>query len=1112
MSSRTIETLRSPEQDNNRLERPLIANRGEIAVRAAEACLKRGIKPVIPYTFADEDSRIVRMAKEHDWDLYLLEGETAEETYGSADKMLKAATLMGCDSVFLGYGFLSENENFVRMCEEKGRELEGTGKRFTVIAPPSRAMEIAGNKILAREAAKNTRIGAFAHIPVLEGTGNLATFDAAVKAITDSRTGIGFPAILKDPNLGGGRGNRIVRNVQELEKAYIDLRNDPENKEIFAEKFIEEAVHVEIQIAADAHGGIVVLGDERDCSTQRDGGKIIEESPSPQINDATRRIIKTAAKNMARAIGYSGVGTWEFIIDRNAQGKGWHGEQAWYFMEVNPRVQVEHGVTEMTTGVDIVDLMFDIAEGKKLPFSQDVAGKGHAMQTRIYAEDPVRDFAKTPGTLSILKFPKDSQNRKIKTGYDQGDTMSGEFDGTIALVLAKGTTREETRNEMLQTLQEIDIRGRDISHNLNLQKDLLNDETFVAGKIHTQFLKEWQLRRLKEHAHGITEFINGGRWEPHLPSLVLDLDQYPLDIAIPSRRSSTLVPYSTRIREARQRTGKSSAAEHGVLDRFGRQLVLYYHDYDFNAGSFGPAEGAVLEDAIKLANERQTFLVTIPPSGGADQGFNTQSLFHMRGALHLLNRYPSFLHWNIYSGLTYGGVPASFAGAADIQIAVDSPETRTGFSGPYIVAKTEGAEPESFRLDDAYKVLPEGAHTPYEQFRHRVVHMLVPNLEAASDVIFHAAHILNQKTMITDPLAIFPKKEATGYHETTTKGIRFDRPGRRVTAWIADKIVRTHLWPTKHEEVVFQVHEEKEQETPYEPLPIVQRLKVIEHPDRPTAADLLDPKLGIFDDSLILSTPMDVDGVHQYPPTIAALATIGGIPVGVVAHQAQREHNPKTGENTKKYDPQKPEDWDYVLQNMQGFAKLGLPLITLIDTDGADCRLDAEVHDQSHKISRVTKATDAYPHPVVSINIGMKGSGGGETFGGPADASAFFENAFSGVSKSFIEYWILTGRWIDENATPQRKEELDAFINKQHDATAEWHRDVTHAIDEIIEEGSGGAHVNPSICAQGLRAWLAPTLQELIQLSKYTLRVRRNERNEKVRHFGLIPNPELPPK
>lgn len=441
------------------IERLFIANRGEIAVKAINACIKRNISAVVAHSFSESNTLATRMAGKKGWDIALV------ESYDNQEEILKATLSSGCDTIFLGYGFLAENAKFVKKCEDAG---------IRVLAPLSETMELTADKIKARQIAKGL------NIPVLKGTENLPALDDAIKAASE----LGFPVMLKISNMGGGKGNRVANDQQELEKAYRELRRRNENNKLFMEHFIEHAVHVEIQIAADKYGDVVSLG-ERDCTMQRLYQKIAEESPSPHITERIRAAMQKAAINFAKEIGYEGIGTWEFIVDLDRKGVD---DKAWNFMEVNPRIQVEHGVTEAQTGIDIINLMMDIAEGKPFPFLQnDIKPEGHTIAVRLYAEDPKKGFTPSPGRISKFSHPA-NKNIRVDTGVEKGDEMSPWFESIIANVTAHGKTREKAIVALINYLKEVEIDG--IKTNKEFLINLLNTPEFRNGEITTSFAEK----------------------------------------------------------------------------------------------------------------------------------------------------------------------------------------------------------------------------------------------------------------------------------------------------------------------------------------------------------------------------------------------------------------------------------------------------------------------------------------------------------------------------------------------------------------------------------------------------------------------------------------------
>ena len=602
-------------------------------------------------------------------------------------------------------------------------------------------------------------------------------------------------------------------------------------------------------------------------------------------------------------------------------------------------------------------------------------------------------------------------------------------------------------------------------------------------------LELWWQKILQDKIYAIRGIVNMGTFTVYSGSRTFKPVLLPQQISVPTRKSNDLVSYNQYYELQKEKSGQESAAEFGIVERDGVQFVLYELDDRFAAGTLGVAEGIAFEDACKLANKRNLPLVTISRSGGARQHENTLSLFQMGSTVHALNKYPPLFHLNIYSGGVYGGVPASYAGAADVQIAVNVKETRIGFTGPYITAKSLGKEPKSFSAADSYQELPEGTHTPLHSFQMRNVDILASSIEEASDKITHLLHILKIPSTITDPNQVFAVYEHIGFEQTQGTAQRFDRPGIGALVWLKNKI-GSLLWKRSKPA-------NGKNTNGYPPLSITLRRKALMHVNRPTAADLIDKSAGIFDDAIALTSVLQLDDAEQYPPVIAAVAKMGDRPVLVLGQQTQRVLDEKTGKKMKVYDPQKPADWEYCERIIEFGQKLHLPIILIGDTLGADCLPESEDRNQSHKIAHLIKTLDKYPYPVISINIGFKGSGGGETFIRPFDAAADFENSLSYVSDPMVQYWILTGRWIDKRSSSDKQQELAKFVEQLTDSTAQS-RQETHQIDAVIKEGRGGAHNDPAIVAANLKPWLR---KQLSQLTKYTtedLLEKRHERIEKT--------------
>jgi propionyl-CoA carboxylase alpha chain len=437
----------------------LIANRGEIACRVIKSAHKMGIKTVAVYSDADSGALHVQMADE----AVHIGPSPSTQSYLLKDKILQACQDTGAQAVHPGYGFLAENAEF---CESLA------AANIAFIGPKARAIEAMGDKItskkLADEAGVNT-IPGYADV--------LRDGEHAVKVAKE----IGYPVMLKATAGGGGKGMRVARNDKEcrdgFERAANEARSSFGDDRMFVEKFIEEPRHIEIQVIADSHGNVVHLN-ERECSLQRRHQKVIEEAPSPFLDEATRQEMGEQAVALARAVDYESAGTVEFIVDK---------ERNFYFLEMNTRLQVEHPVTELITGIDLVELMIRVANGEKLPISQSAVGiNGWAIESRVYAEDPSRNFLPSTGRLVYYRPPADDDHVRVDTGVYEGGEISMFYDPMIAKLIAYGTDREEARARMCTALDRFLIRG--VSSNLSFLSALMQHPRFRDGNMSTNMI------------------------------------------------------------------------------------------------------------------------------------------------------------------------------------------------------------------------------------------------------------------------------------------------------------------------------------------------------------------------------------------------------------------------------------------------------------------------------------------------------------------------------------------------------------------------------------------------------------------------------------------------
>jgi len=446
----------------------LIANRGEIAVRIITTAKEMGIVTVAVYSDFDKYSLFVKFANE----AYNIGESVSSKSYLNAEKIIEVAKRSGAEAIHPGYGFLSERSFFAKMCQENG---------IKFIGAEHKAIDLLGNKTKAKQLAIKNKV------PVVPGTENPLHDISEVKKIAQE---IGYPILIKASAGGGGKGMRIVTQESDIESslnlAQGEARSSFGDDSVFIEKFIESPRHIEIQILADEYGNVVHLG-ERECSMQRRHQKIIEETPSVIIDDKLRTEMGECAKRIVKAAGYSNAGTVEFIVDN---------ENNYYFLEVNTRLQVEHPITEMRTGLDLVREQLKIASGEKLAYRQeDIEFKGHSIECRICAEDPENNFMPSTGKITFLKTVLTNGMRE-DTGIEQGNEISVYYDPMISKVISYGTTREIAIDKMKRALKDYKIVG--IKTNISFLLRLLESSEFINGNYHTQFVeKEFLSREIK---------------------------------------------------------------------------------------------------------------------------------------------------------------------------------------------------------------------------------------------------------------------------------------------------------------------------------------------------------------------------------------------------------------------------------------------------------------------------------------------------------------------------------------------------------------------------------------------------------------------------------------
>lgn len=444
-------------------KRVLVANRGEIAVRVIRALRALSVSSVAVYSKEDRDALHTRLADER---VCIGEG-AARNSYLNMDTILTVAKNTGCDAIHPGYGFLSENAHFAKKCEENG---------ITFIGPTAEVIEEMGNKSEARRRMRE------AGVPVVPGS--LSVLYDVGEALEEARK-MGFPVMIKASSGGGGKGMRECYKEEDFEKDFLTAQRESANAfsddAMYLEKLILEPRHVEVQIMGDSYGHVVALG-ERDCSIQRNHQKLVEESPSPAVSEKTRKAMMEAAVKAAASVRYTGAGTIEFIMDKDGQ---------FYFMEMNTRIQVEHGVTELLTNTDLVMEQIRVSAGEKLSYRQeDIPFLGHSIECRINAEIPEKNFMPSPGKITALHLPGGNGVR-VDTALYTGYTVPMEYDSMIAKVLVLGRNRAEAIQKMRVALEEMLVLG--VETNLDFQYKIMLSEAFREGKVDTGFVERFML-------------------------------------------------------------------------------------------------------------------------------------------------------------------------------------------------------------------------------------------------------------------------------------------------------------------------------------------------------------------------------------------------------------------------------------------------------------------------------------------------------------------------------------------------------------------------------------------------------------------------------------------
>ncbi|PZM94606.1 MAG: acetyl-/propionyl-CoA carboxylase subunit alpha [Actinobacteria bacterium] len=509
------------------MRKVLIANRGEIAVRVIRACRDAGLESVAVYADSDRNALHVTLADE----AYALDGETAAETYLRIDKLLDIAAKSGADAVHPGYGFLAENADFATAVIDAG---------LIWIGPSPQAIRDLGDKVTARHIAQ--RAGA----PLVPGTADPVSGPDEVIAFAKKH---GLPIAIKAAFGGGGRGLKVARTLEEIPELFESATREAVaafgRGECFVERYLDQPRHVEAQVLADQHGNVVVVG-TRDCSLQRRHQKLVEEAPAPFLTPEQREIIHESAKAICREAGYYGAGTVEYLVGRDGTIS---------FLEVNTRLQVEHPVTEETTGIDLVREQFRIAAGEKLRFTSDPTPRGHSIEFRINGEDPGRNFLPAPGTITALRLPS-GPGVRVDTGVSAGDVISGNFDSLLAKVIVTGETRAEALERARRALDEMVVEG--MATVLPFHRQIVRDPAFTDEpfRVHTRWIET-------EFVNTIPPFTPIGEALPEpeeRETIVVEVGGKRLEVRLPAGLGAGAAGAASAARKPARRRGGAKAA------------------------------------------------------------------------------------------------------------------------------------------------------------------------------------------------------------------------------------------------------------------------------------------------------------------------------------------------------------------------------------------------------------------------------------------------------------------------------------------------------------------------------------------------------------------------
>ncbi|MDP3941203.1 MAG: carboxyl transferase domain-containing protein, partial [bacterium] len=778
------------------------------------------------------------------------------------------------------------------------------------------------------------------------------------------------------------------------------------------------------------------------------------------------------AIKMAKHVKYQGLGTWEFLYDSKTNKH--------YFLEVNPRIQVEHPVTEERTGLDLIELQFAIEEGRSLPTVKE--RENHVIEARIYAELPEKDFAQDSGKIQVLAIGEDVPGVRFDLAYQQGDTIPATYDKTLLKLIASGDNREQAIANIGNALKQLTITG--VSTNREFLLWLISTNEFREGKITTTFIESAWKKHQRERLSKVESFLGNGVFAEYTKPVDLVPDELPQNLTY--EKDGIQRNYREDITKFQEENPDASVFRFGIFEDRGVRFALGFWDFSKQKGSMGVEEGHSVVKFFEIAARDHLPAVMISNSSGARQHEGMLALIQMdfAASAYAENKHniPTFV--NIDYGPNLGGVKASISEFSDVKGAVNG--SLIGLTGPDMVAETVGLEDRT--------QLPEGTLGVMEHLiEGRTIDIVFDNLDEAREHTMHLLYRLPGSNAVKDP-SLFVPTDHTGSFTSLVPSIRYDRPPEHKYRTVVRQLFSKSISPLRRSS-----QEVSTQRT----LTNEERLAILYHPYRPTATEYMSPDAGIFIDAVPLSNKNTVDSVDQVPPIVAAICTIK-IPeyedptsIMVIAQETQRVRD-DDGIITKKYVAQRPQDLRWTLRMMRYANKRDMPILFIADSTGADGSIEAHKGGITEELANVLLLAHELDVPIASLNIGQNGSGGGLIFSRPMNWAADLQYALSYVAHFKVQSRILKSRQVTD-------EEARDLLNKLNDARAERRRSMRQ-IDRVIPEPPGGAQNDPEFVARGIHGFVGEWLVKTLPLSASERKDDRRERTRIAASFATRPH------